>query len=189
MQMTEDYTSLGRWCAVFKNYRPLPVWDGASAVCKTCQHPSRDHRHYRHIHALKLPSFDPEKRQKLENASAKAERLELARTITKRKLIEIQQEIDSAQESIHSLIDEFNELSLSRSFAGHIRSAIEMLELRREGMRTTANTDAELQLIEDSIAKFKQQLALLATEESKWSKAKAVFESIKDRLYKSEFVN
>ncbi|QRV73458.1 AIG1 domain-containing protein [Ceratobasidium sp. AG-Ba] len=180
MQMTEDYTSLGRWCAVFKNYRPLPVWDGASAICKVCLHPSRDHRHYRQIHAKQMPYSDPEKKTELENASAEAGVLENARAVTKRRLLEIQEEIDSAQDSVRTLIEDFNELSLSRSFAGHIRSAIQMLKLRREDLRAKANTDLELELIEESIAQFEQQLALLATEESKWSRAKALFQTVRD---------
>ncbi|KAG8700013.1 hypothetical protein FRC08_004971 [Ceratobasidium sp. 394] len=179
MRLTEDYTSLGRWCKVFKNWGPLPVWDGASAVCKICQHPSRLHRHYRQIHYRKARVTDPEKTAEVLNATTEEEQIQVAKTITvPDKLTEINEEIASAQDNIPSLVEQYNEKSLSRSFAGHIRSAIQMLKLRQEELKTKPNTDAELQLIDESISKFERQLALLAPEEKKWFEGNAALQTV-----------
>ncbi|KAG8738668.1 hypothetical protein FRC10_006615 [Ceratobasidium sp. 414] len=169
MRLTEDYTSLGRWCKVFKNWGPLPVWDGAAAVCKikSCQHPSSMHRHYPQIHYLKARVTDPEKRAEVSNATTEAEQIQVAKTIiVPEKLTEINQEIASAQDNIPTLVEQYNEKSLSRNFAGHIRSAIQMLKLRKEELNTKSNTNAELQLIDESISKFEWQLALLTPVET-----------------------
>ncbi|KAG8738670.1 hypothetical protein FRC10_006617 [Ceratobasidium sp. 414] len=164
MRQTEDYTSLGRWCKVFKNWGPLPVWDGASSTCKICEHPSKEHRHYTQIHIQRPRVVDQEKKRMLAGSATGAERLQVAKAAAERKLAEIKEEMASAQDTIRILIESYNESSLSRSFAGHVRSAIHMLKLRKEDLNTKPGTDAELQLINESISKFEQQLALLAVQ-------------------------
>ncbi|KAG9096550.1 hypothetical protein FRC06_008553, partial [Ceratobasidium sp. 370] len=182
MRLLDDFTSLGRWCMVFKNYRPLPVWDGASAVCKICQHPSAQHRHYRQVHVQKTRAVDPEKTRKFDSAETEEQRLEAAKIAAERKLTEIREDMASAQDTIRGLVESYNEISLSRNFAGHVRSAIQMLKLRKEELNTKPNTEPELQLIDESISKFEQQLAILAAEETKWHKAKALFQTVRDNM-------
>jgi len=182
MRLIDDFTSLGRWCAVFKNYRPLPVWDGASAICKICQHPSQQHRHYRQIHIQRTRVVDPEKTRKIDSAETEEQRLEAAKIAAERKLTEIREDMASAQDTIRGLVESYNEISLSRNFAGHVRSAIQMLKLRKEELKTKPDTEAELQLIDESISKFEQQLAILAAEETKWHRAKAIFQTVRDNM-------
>ncbi|KAG8711953.1 hypothetical protein FRC08_015215 [Ceratobasidium sp. 394] len=182
MRLIDDYTSLGRWCAVFKTYRPLPVWDGASAICNVCQHRSVYHRHYRQIHVQKTRAFDPEKTRRFNSAETEEQRLEAAKAAAARKLTEIREDMASAQDTIRELVESYNEISLSRNFAGHVRSAIQMLKLRKEELNTKPDTGSELQLIDESISKFEQQLAILATEETKWTKAKAIFQTVRDNM-------
>ncbi|KAG8698867.1 hypothetical protein FRC09_006978 [Ceratobasidium sp. 395] len=182
MNLIDDYTSLGRWCKVFKNYAPLPVWDGASAVCKNCGHSSEQHRHYRQIHIRRPREIDPEKARELDSAVTEEQRLQQAKNTAARKLKEIKEDMASAQDTIRALVESYNEISLSRSFAGHVRSAIQMLKLRKEELNTKPNTENELQLIDESLLKFEQQLAILAAEESRWSKAKAIFQTVRDSI-------
>ncbi|KAG8738667.1 hypothetical protein FRC10_006614 [Ceratobasidium sp. 414] len=182
MRLLDDYTSLGRWCKVFKNYGPLPVWDGASAVCKTCQHPSEQHRHYRQIHVQKTRAADPEKTRSLDTAETEEQSLQSAKTAAERRLNEIREDMISAQDTIRDLVESYNEISLSRNFAGHVRSAIQMLRLRKEELNTRPDTEAELQLIDESISKFEQQLAILAPEETRWNRARAILQAVRDNM-------
>ncbi|KAG9110973.1 hypothetical protein FRC07_008118, partial [Ceratobasidium sp. 392] len=182
MSLIDDYTSLGRWCKVFKNYAPLPVWDGESAICKVCEHPSQQHRHYRQVHVRRPRATDPEKARELDSAVTEEQRLQDAKNTAARKLKEIKEDMASAQDTIRALVESYNEISLSRSFAGHVRSAIQMLKLRKEELNTKPNTETELQLIDESILKFEQQLAILAAEETRWSKAKAIFQTVRDNI-------
>ncbi|QRV85029.1 hypothetical protein RhiJN_13045 [Ceratobasidium sp. AG-Ba] len=171
LNFTEDYTSLGRWCQVFKERWPIPSWDGALASCTVCKHPSKEHRHYKQVHVQTSRERDIEKlARQLESAETEEQQLQDAKDTAERRIIEVEQQMISAQDRIRALVDSYNEASLSRSFVGHIRSAIEMLKLRKEELKTKSNTDVELELVEDAIKQFESRLNVLSANTSGWGK-------------------
>jgi DNA repair exonuclease SbcCD ATPase subunit len=110
---------------------------------------------------LKPREMDPETKMKLECATSEEQQLKIAQEAAQNELGKIKSDMVQAQDTIRRLVDDYNQVSLSRNFAGHIRSAIQMLEYRRNELQSKPNTDNELKLIDESIAKFKEKLRVL----------------------------
>lgn len=176
LSFKRDPTDLGRYCAAFLHDPPQPGRRDGSTLCVTCGHKAEQHRHYYHLHVEKPRPVDPATKRKLDEATTKEQRLRAARNAVDRELNLINAEMVDAQDQICRLVNEYNEISLSRNFAGHIRSAIHMLECRKIELQSNPDTGAELRLIDESIAKFEKKLQVL--QEAK-SSASRVFDMAK----------
>lgn len=163
-----DPAELGNNCAAFQDNLNQLINNGAFTQCKFCPHAAAEHRHYMHIHIKKPREVDPKTRRELNEARTEEQKLEAAQKASERELRAINARMIKAQDNIRRLVDEYNEVSLSRDFAGHIRSAIQMLEYRKKEMQSKPNTDAELKLIDESIGKLTMKLRVLQQNSSGW---------------------
>lgn len=111
--------------------------------------------------------MDPKTKEALEHATTNEQRLEIAREATKGELNKIKADMDKAQSEIRRLVDEYNDMSLAKNFAGHIQSAIQMLQYRKNELKSKPNSSVQIQLVEESIEKFKLKLKVLQKEEEK----------------------
>ncbi|KAF8648183.1 hypothetical protein AX16_006322 [Volvariella volvacea WC 439] len=178
----EKPADLARRCAIFPE-GPTPPGGDEARICEVCNHEASAHRHYFHIHVQKPREMDAKTRKELEEAKTKEEELHIAENLAQSELNQISKKMDKAQEETRRLVENYNKISLSKNFAGHIRSAIAMLEFRKKGLESKPNTESELKLINDSIAAFQKKLGLLQKEaaESKQgivSKVKGVIMSV-----------
>ncbi|QRV92786.1 AIG1 domain-containing protein [Ceratobasidium sp. AG-Ba] len=158
MPFQNDPADLGCWCLAFGE----SDGDGdASSKCLKCGHLAQDHRHYHHINIRKPREMSQDTRTKLSNATSEQEQLEIAMQAANQKIKKLGQDAAQTQKTIRSLVNDFNELSISQNFAGHLRSVIQVLELRRKELESKGSTDSDLQLIDESIEKFKKKLDVL----------------------------
>ncbi|EUC56754.1 hypothetical protein RSOL_194730, partial [Rhizoctonia solani AG-3 Rhs1AP] len=102
-----------------------------------------------------------ETREALARAESKEGDLRNAKELAQKRLDGIKFEMTKAQDDIRSLVDKYNQISLSRNFAGHIHSAINMLEFRRKDLQSKPNTKAEVDLVTESILKLQEKLKLI----------------------------
>ncbi|KAG9082975.1 hypothetical protein FS749_006421, partial [Ceratobasidium sp. UAMH 11750] len=174
MRMTYNPKTLGRWCRVFKHYRMVPSFNGASSKCNVCGHTAEQHRHYPQLHVKKSPLANPEIQQWLEDARSKEKEYGARRLSFQRKLDEVKEQMSKARDRVRSLVEDHNNVSLNKNFAGHVHCAIQMLKLRREDLKGKPDAADELQLLDESIAKYEQKLLILAEQSEKDEKAKIV---------------
>ncbi|KAF8593912.1 hypothetical protein BDV93DRAFT_581916 [Ceratobasidium sp. AG-I] len=155
---------IGRRCAAFPSQTNSGP-QGVDLVCNECGHKAEMHRHYYNIHIKKPREMEPSTKRQLDEATTQGQKLEAALNAMRRELETIGHNILQEQDYIGRLVDEYNTVSLNRNFAGHIRSAIRMLELRKEELSGKAGADDELKIIDDGIAKFELKLSVLRQEE------------------------
>ncbi|KAG9086617.1 hypothetical protein FS749_003522 [Ceratobasidium sp. UAMH 11750] len=159
LEFLTDPDELGRRCATFD---PEPQPRGVSSRCSVCSHKAEEHRHYKHLHVRKPREMDPGSRKKLEEIVTAEERHAAAKDLIQRNMERINDEMALTRDRIRYLVEDYHQLSLTSNFAGHIRSAIKLLELKREELGSKPDTDSELKLIDESIDTFERKLKILA---------------------------
>ncbi|KDN48417.1 hypothetical protein RSAG8_03009, partial [Rhizoctonia solani AG-8 WAC10335] len=126
-----DPKDLGGWCRVFKTFGVpnslIPLKDNFTRLYE--EQPSK-------IYQGAL--------QGIQDTEASKESLEGARDHMNMKISNIAQNIEGFEQDITRLVDEMNSLSLSPSYAGYIRSAIRLFELRKKQLEACADSDGEL---------------------------------------------
>ncbi|KAF8642821.1 hypothetical protein AX16_009397 [Volvariella volvacea WC 439] len=175
LDFQNEPADLGRLCWAFHG-SPTPVGGDKAMRCTVCDHKASEHRHYYHIHILEKRQMDPKTRKELEEAGREEEKLKAAKKLAQMELDTISEEINTGQGEIRRLVDEYNKVALSKNFAGHIQSAISMLELRKKELQSKQNTETDLKLIDESIAKFRQKLRVLQKE------AQAMWDAASDKI-------
>ncbi|KAF8648199.1 hypothetical protein AX16_006338 [Volvariella volvacea WC 439] len=171
LNFMNDPADLGRQCGAFVG-SPVPAGGDAAKRCQDpgCGHEASLHRHYYHIHILKGREMNPETKEQLEQAKTGEQELKAAEDTIQKELKTIKEDINKAQGDIRRLVDDYNKIALSKDFAGHIQSAIAMLKLRKDELKSKPNTQSEVEMIDNSIAAFEQKLELLVNREgSTWN--------------------
>ncbi|KEP46206.1 50S ribosome-binding GTPase [Rhizoctonia solani 123E] len=160
-----DPKDLGGWCKVFKTLgvpnRLIPFKNDSTVRCSKCMHEAAEHRNYRRLYEERPSKIYQEALQGLQAAKTTEESLKGARDSIKRKIEKIEQDIEESKQDIPRLVDEMNNLSLSPNYAGYIRSAIQLFELRKRQLEASAESDEELSVIDKGIMAFKGHLELL----------------------------
>ncbi|CAE6443627.1 unnamed protein product [Rhizoctonia solani] len=177
-----DVEALGKGCDAFAGNRNKE--DPKQSVCKRagCGHKAESHRHYNDKWEFRNKEMSQETKDALEQAESKEGSLKQAEELAKKKLEDIESEMKRAQNEIRTLVDKYNAMALSKNFAGHIQSAIKMLEFRKKELEAKPNTKQEVDMIKDAIAKFEEKLAILGQQDSKskkgiWDRIKGVWRS------------
>ncbi|KAF8703054.1 hypothetical protein RHS03_06302, partial [Rhizoctonia solani] len=165
---TLDPVKLGRHCRVFRPENVSWVWNWLqsadqlnSRTCKGCAHKASDHRHYNSLYVKRTRPIHPTAKSDLAEAETKEQKLEISKKACQEELDRIQVELDAAQAKVNSLVDDYNAKSLSGDFAGHINSAIQMLNLRLKELESKFGTEHEQGVVRDAIQKFKNKLEVL----------------------------
>ncbi|KAJ1304184.1 hypothetical protein OPQ81_008584 [Rhizoctonia solani] len=160
---TLDPTQLGRQCLAF----PRSTYDSGdseamASVCQFCGHKAGDHRHFNDLHVKKEKELDPTAKLKLETAETEEQTLEVAKGLVQAELNKIEEDLRSLYKQIQLQVDGYNNISLNKNFAGHINSAIHMLELRLEELKSKTNTEQEQKIVKDAIQKLRKKLEVLS---------------------------
>lgn len=137
------------------------AFPGLSTTCQFCNHEVEEHRRYKYIHVQKHGELDEKTKLEWEGAQTEEEKLQAAQSAAQRELDKIEADMIEIQTDIHRLIDDYNNISLSKNFCGHIHSAIQVLKYRRKELQSKAGTATELALVDESIAKLKEKLGLI----------------------------
>ncbi|CAE6499593.1 unnamed protein product [Rhizoctonia solani] len=167
LKCTLSYTEslmLGRWCSVFYTWgvpHALRWGDDDEVLCSKCQHPAKYHRNYNSLHQ----EVDAEQylkiREALELETRTQDGLELTQKIIQEELDKATADIEEAKAQIQKLVSELNEISLTRSFAGRIRSGIQLLEVQRRGLESSSGSAIELRVVDEALTLLKKQLELI----------------------------
>ncbi|CUA68057.1 hypothetical protein RSOLAG22IIIB_07731 [Rhizoctonia solani] len=180
LQFLLDVTALGRDCAAFSRGRnhSNPI----QSVCDGCGHKAESHRHYNDKWVYRNKEISPDTKKLLDASHSEEDRLSAAKAVAKQTLDTIASDMATAQETIRSLIDQYNSISLSKNFAGHIQSAISMLEYRKKELQSNPNTKPEVDLIDESLVKLREKLKIIKDQDKGsglgiWDAIKGVFRS------------
>lgn len=133
--------------SLFSNRRDLSVEENALSLrCDECNHEARDHRHFHSYWALETKEeliVDEGAKRSYELAENDLLRFQLQMQRMERSLHTLDDEILAQQKRLSELCDEFQSIALSGNFAGHLASAIRMLEYRRASKKTLGDVDGE----------------------------------------------
>ncbi|CAE6412473.1 unnamed protein product [Rhizoctonia solani] len=164
--------TIGGSCEAFRTLwitnKWLPFWSNARVKCNQakCGHEAQEHRYYRGIHKqednqdyIKLAKY-------LNDAITKKAGFEEVKIHIEQEIARVKKEIERSKGEIHKLIEELNSISLSPNYAGYIRSALDVLKMRREHLRSRPDSSNELAVINDGIQAFEAQLNLLQENEA-----------------------
>ncbi|CCO35030.1 hypothetical protein BN14_09143 [Rhizoctonia solani AG-1 IB] len=163
-----DPAVIGRYCAAFR----YPFDDAQrttmknddcykSRHCNHCPHEAWEHRHYTSKHVKRTKALYPNAVDDLARAETEEQKLEIGKIMVQEGLNITQRELDKVQAKVHSLVDTYNSRSLNRDFAGHINSAIQMMELRLEELNSKPGTEHEQCVVRSGIQKLKSKLDVL----------------------------
>ncbi|KAL5637665.1 hypothetical protein ACGC1H_002066 [Rhizoctonia solani] len=162
-----SYKELGQDCSAFCGGRNTSAPE--QSICDGCGHKAEAHRHFNDKWVYRNKPMKRETREALERAESKEGDLRNAKALAQKRLDEIKSDMTKAQDDIRNLVDRYNQMSLSRNFAGHIHSAIKMLEMRRKDLQSKPNTKAEVDLVTESIGKLQEKLKLIGDRAKKSS--------------------
>ncbi|CUA68063.1 hypothetical protein RSOLAG22IIIB_07738 [Rhizoctonia solani] len=175
-----DPAVLGRDCAAFSNGRngSNPI----QSICDRCGHKAESHKHFHEKWVYRNKEISPDTKRMLEASHSEEDRLNAAKAVAKQTLDTIASDMATAQNTIRSLINRYNSISLSKNFAGHIQSAISMLEYRRKDLQSKPNTKPEVDLIDESLGKLREKLKIIKDQHKSsslgiWDAVKGVFRS------------
>ncbi|KAB5590314.1 hypothetical protein CTheo_6252 [Ceratobasidium theobromae] len=151
----KDNVQLGKSCEVFGF--------GKSRICLVCSHALEHHRHSRmRKYEVVIPISEKAKRM-IADAITEEEKTKVRVKLAHDKLEEINKRITEARENVRTLIDKFNELSLGRSFAGHIHAVIKLLESQKDKLKSDPNAGDALKDIDKAISDLKTKLKEIDT--------------------------
>jgi prefoldin subunit 5 len=122
------------------------------------------HFHDHFIRERKPTELTKETREALEVAEGKEGSLKKAEELARKRLDEIEKGMNKTQSEIRDLVDQYNSLSLSRNFAGHIQSTIKILEHRKEELQSRPNTKNEVDILDGAIKKLREKLRIFSEE-------------------------
>ncbi|KAG8731606.1 hypothetical protein FRC11_003334 [Ceratobasidium sp. 423] len=164
-----DSATIGASCNAFKTlWIPndwLPFWGNEQVKCKQCGHEAQAHRNYQKIYKQEDNQEYIELIQYLNDVTTQQARLEEAKIRIEQEMVKIKEEIERSKRGIPILIEELNSISLSPNYAGYIWSALDVLKMRREQLRSRPGSSNELAVINDGIKAFEAQLMLLRANE------------------------
>ncbi|CEL61540.1 hypothetical protein RSOLAG1IB_12473 [Rhizoctonia solani AG-1 IB] len=173
---TLDPIKIGRFCLAFMYSvddarRTNTESDDAakSRRCNHCSHAAWEHRHYKNKHVRRTRALHPTAKNDLAKAETEEQRLEVAKRVVQEELDSIQLELDTVQAKVNSLVDAYNSKSLNKNFAGHINSAIQMMELRLEELKSKPGTEHERGIVQSAIQKLKSKLDVLRKSQERKS--------------------
>ncbi|KAB5591330.1 hypothetical protein CTheo_5246 [Ceratobasidium theobromae] len=151
-------------------------WDGCHINChEDCNlpelkdnaqlgnHALEHHRHYKMRKYEVVVPISKEAQQMIADAATAEKQIEAAQKIAHKKLEGINQQIAEARKNVRTLIDEFNKLSLGRSFAGHIHAVIKLLESQKESRKGDSTAGDALKEIDKAISDLKTKLKEIDT--------------------------
>ncbi|QRV92742.1 AIG1 domain-containing protein [Ceratobasidium sp. AG-Ba] len=153
-----DRSEIGRLCASFSSQR---AQNGSESVCGDCGHKANIHAHYFSFHHLRPRQMEPETRMELQTTTDAETRLTAAKDLAQRRQITIQEDMMKTCKQIQSLVDQYNQISLTSNFTAHIETTIRLLKLRREALRQNDGTENEVNLIDQSIKIFEDKVKVL----------------------------
>ncbi|KAG8726232.1 hypothetical protein FRC11_000535 [Ceratobasidium sp. 423] len=167
-----DPATIGGFCRTFKTIRIpnklLPFWSDTKVKCgqAQCRHEAQFHRNYPKIHK----KIDSESYKKLtsdlKDATTEEEKLESAKASVEQEIGQVKQKIQQSKLEIPRLVQELNSLALSPNYAAYIRSASDILKMRKEQLIQRAGAGSELAVINDGIQAFEAQLNILRENEA-----------------------
>ncbi|CAE6480384.1 unnamed protein product [Rhizoctonia solani] len=167
-----DPAILGGSCKAFKTLgipnRWLPFWSNAEVKCGMagCGHPAKAHRHYKKAHEKTINTVYQQVVKDLQHVSTKQGQIEAAKAAIEGEVTSIKHEVEKSKREIPQLIDELNRISLSPNYAIYIRSALDILKMRKEQLEYRLDPGNELAIINDGITTLEAQLALLRENEA-----------------------
>ncbi|CUA72719.1 hypothetical protein RSOLAG22IIIB_10254 [Rhizoctonia solani] len=156
---------LGGWCKVFKTlYVPnwlIPFKSNSFVKCSKCGHEASEHRNYRRLYQERPSSIYEKAVKNLQYAEKSAGELREGMSRIEKAIEETDQKIEESRREIPRLVDEMNSVSLSPNYAGYIRSAIQLLEMRKKHLDSQLDSDEELSVLNKGITAFKGHLVIL----------------------------
>ncbi|CAE6462738.1 unnamed protein product [Rhizoctonia solani] len=159
-------------CSVDDAQRRTESDDASNSLCCIhCPHEAREHRHYKSKHVKQTRALHPTAKADLAKAEAKEHRLEMAKRVAKEKLDSTQLELDTVQDKVNSLVDTYNSKCLNKNFDERINSAIQMMELRLEELKSKPGTEHAQGIVQSAIQKLKTKLDVLRKS---WEKKSGV---------------
>jgi hypothetical protein len=179
---------IGRRCAAFSS-------NGSRVVnCVVCHHSYREHRHFHTRWDVETRSetvTDDTAQRKYEEAQSEVYTIQHQKSAIERAINQFESEIRRHEEHLGKLCIEFQDVALSGSFAGHIASAIRLLEVRLSTMKSNGTGAQSIGTMESRIGSLQQRLDIVerARQASQISYASAVREDPKigKRGWKSVF--
>ncbi|KDN37952.1 hypothetical protein RSAG8_09803, partial [Rhizoctonia solani AG-8 WAC10335] len=145
-----DPDDLGGWCK-----------SDSSVKCSKCEHEASEHRNYRRLYQERPSLIYEEAIRDLQDANTSAESLRKAMGRIETEIEKIEENIEESKREIPRLVDEMNSVSLSPNYAGYIRSAIQLLELRKKYLESHPDSDGELSILDKGIMAFRGHLIIL----------------------------
>jgi hypothetical protein len=153
-----DPNQIGRLCAAFTSY-------GRRVTnCVICHHSYREHRHFHTKWDVKTKSekvTDYQAQKKYNQAQSEVYTIQYQKSAIQKGIDGFESEIRQHEEHLGKLCVEFQDVALSGNFAGHIASAIRLLEVRLSTMKSNGTDAQSIGRMEGRIASLQQRLDIV----------------------------
>ncbi|CAE6447231.1 unnamed protein product [Rhizoctonia solani] len=160
-----DSEELGGWCKVFKTFgipnRLIPFKSDSTVKCSKCNHEASEHRNFKMLYEERPSKIYQAVLHNLQDTKTSEENLSQTTNQIEKEIENIEHNIEESKSEILRLVDEMNNLSLSPNYAGYIRSAMQLFELRKKQLESQPDSDGELSVIDQGIMAFKDRLEML----------------------------
>ena len=158
LEFLMDPDEIGRRCAIFDDN------DRRVTNCTVCHHSFRDHRHFHSKWSVETKPetvTDDDAQKKYNEAQSTVHSIQFQQSRIKDAIKLFETKIREHEESLGKLCLEFQGVALSGSFAGHIASAIRLLEVRLATMKSNGTDSQGIKRMEDRIASLQQKLDIV----------------------------
>lgn len=128
--------------------------------CNVCNHSWQDHRHFHaewDVEQQNETTVDDEAKQKFTAAQSQAGMITSQKQQIEQAIQRFEEEVRQHEEHLGELCLQFQDLALSGSFSGHLASAIRMLEVRLETMKSSGSDSASIERMEERIESLRKR--------------------------------
>ena len=132
--------------------------------CRACGHPWQDHHHFHtewEVEQQNETIVDDKAKQKFTAAQSQADAITSQKQQIELAIQKFEEELRQHEEHLGHLCLQFQELALAGSFAGHLASAIRMLEVRLATMKSTGSDSASIQRMEERIESLRKRYKIV----------------------------
>ena len=156
-----DPNEIWRRCAAFESQ----AYGGRRPTnCVVCHHSYREHRHFHtrwEVETRTETVMDDNAQVKYSQAQSEVYSIQYQKSTIEQAINRFQADILQHEENLGKLCIEFQNVALSGSFAGHIASAIRLLEVRLSTMKSNGTDAQSIGSMEGHIASLQQRLDIV----------------------------
>jgi hypothetical protein len=151
-----DRSEIHRRCVVFNDGDEFGRLDN----CNACSHSWQDHHHFHtewEVEQQDETTVDDEAKQKFTAAQSKADAITSQKQNIEQAIQKFKEEVRQHEVHLGELCLQFQDLALSGSFSGHLASAIRMLVVRLETMKSSGSDSDSIGRMEERIESLRKR--------------------------------